>query len=299
MVQKFVEQVEAAKIPKQTPLFHAYNRDRYERQDLIKEIEQYTGRKLIVYVANLNHPQNSITREDIAPFTELVGTLGQGEDVDLMIQSPGGDPNAAETIINALVSKVRYLRIIVPQAAKSAATMMSLAADEILMSDTSELGPIDPQIPISTAYGYIYRPAQAFLNALKYIHDQHKESTALNPAYYPFLQGVDAALIDYCFKSIDHSKNLAIKWLSRSMCSGDNEKAISIAEKLVDTETYPNHGAVINHQEASRIGLNVNYLPYDNELWQLLWRLFIRYTVEMREKEWVKVFESNKTSVTI
>jgi hypothetical protein len=292
-------QTVASKIPTQTPLFHAVNRDRYERQNIIKEIEQYTGRRLIVYIANLTHPQNSITREDIAPFTELVGNIEPGENVDLMIQSPGGDPDAAETIVNALVSKVNHLRVIIPQAAKSAATMMSLAADEIVMSDTSELGPIDPQIPISTAYGFIYRPAQAFLNGLKFIEDEHKTVTALNPAYFPFLQGVDAALIDYCFKSIEHSKKLAIKWLSRSMCSGDQARAVAIAETLVSTEAYPSHGAVINHLEATSIGLNVNYMKYDEELWQMLWRLFVRYTVEIREKEWVKVFESNKTSVTM
>ncbi len=293
------EMISAPVLPKQTPLFHAVNRDRYERQDFIRQIESYTGRRLIIYISNLNHPQSSITREDIAPFSELVGSLKDGDNVDLMIQSPGGDPNAAETIINALSCKVGNLRIIVPQAAKSAATMMCLAADEILMSDTSELGPIDPQIPISTAYGFVYRPAQSFLNGLKYIEDQHQGQSSLNPAYYPFLQGVDAALIDWCFKSIEHSKKLAIKWLSRSMCSGDSAKAASIAESLVNIEEYPNHGSVINFKEAESLGLNVCYKPYDDELWQLLWRLYIRYTVEIREKEWVKIFESNNTSVTI
>lgn len=285
--------------PAQTPLFHSVNRDRYERQELIRSIESFTGRRLLVYISNLNHPQNSITREDIAPYSELVGSLNQGDSVDLIIQSPGGDPNAAETIVNSLLSKAGNLRVIVPQAAKSAATMMCLAADEILMSDTSELGPIDPQIPISTAYGYVYRPAQAFLNGLKYIEDAHTGQSALNPAYYPFLQGVDAALIDYCYKSIEHSKKLAVKWLTRSMCSGDTACANRIAESLVNIEEYPNHGSVINYSEAKTLGLNVVYASYDDELWQHLWRLYIRYIVEIREKEWVKVFESSSTSVTM
>lgn len=286
-------------LPVQTPLFHSVNRDRYDRQEIIRQIESYTGRRLLVYIANLNHPQSSITRDDIAPFTELVATLNPGDNVDLMIQSPGGDPDAAENIINALISKAGHIRMIIPQAAKSAATMMSLAADEILMSDTSELGPIDPQIPISTAYGYVYRPAQAFINGLKYIEDQHIGQASLNPAYFPFLQGVDAALIDWCFKSIEHSKKLAIKWLNRSMCSGDSDKAKAIAESLVNIEEYPSHGSVINFKEAEQLGLNVVYASYEDEQWQRLWRLFIRYTVEIREKEWVKVFESGYTSVTL
>lgn len=288
-----------SRIPSQTPLFHSVNRDRYDRQSMIQQIEEVTGRRLLVYISNLNHPQSSITREDIAPFSELVGSLEKDGEVDLMIQSPGGDPNAAETIINSLSAKTKHLRIIVPQAAKSAATMMCLAADEVMMSDTSELGPIDPQIPISTAYGYVYRPAQAFLNGLKRIEDEHFEKSALNPAYYPFLQGVDAALIDFCNKSIEHSKMLAIKWLTRSMCSGQSDKARTIAENLVNIEKYPNHGAVISYSEAQALGLNVDYKDYSDDLWQMLWRLYIRYTVEIREKEWVKVFESSNTSVTI
>lgn len=286
-------------LPNQTPLFHSINRDRYERQAFIREIEQATGRRLIVYISNLSHHQNAITREDIAPFSELVGSLEHGSDVDFMIQSPGGDPNAAETIVNTLLSKTRHLRIIVPQAAKSAATMISLAADEILMSDTSELGPIDPQIPLMTAYGPTMRPAQAFLNGLDRIKDEHLQQGRLNPAYMPFLQGVDAALIDFCHKSIAHSKRLALKWAGRSMFKDDETGARRVAEELTDIEKYPNHGAVINYQEAIELGLNARYLPYSDPIWQAMWRLYVRYQVEMREKALVKVFESSSASVLI
>lgn len=288
----------ANNFPPQTPLFYATHRDRYARQSQIEEIEQVTGRRLIIYLANLSHPLNSITRDDIAPFSELVSSLANDCDVDFMLESPGGDPNAAETIVNTLLSKAKNLRLIIPQAAKSAATMISLAADEILMSDTSELGPIDPQIPMLTNLGTVYRPAQAFLNGLEAIKKEHTSSQTLNPAYWPFLQGVDAALIDSCNKAIEHSKNLAIKWLSRSMCS-DLPKCQYIAKELTDIDKYPNHGAVINYSEAQTIGLKVTYMPPSNPVWELMWRLYIRYSVEMKEKTLVKVFESSKTSAMV
>ena len=97
-------------LPPQTPLFHAVNRDRYERQSIIRNIENHTGRRLIVYIANLTHPLNQITREDVPPFSELIASLENDCEVDLMIQSPGGDPNAAETLVNMLLSKSRHLR---------------------------------------------------------------------------------------------------------------------------------------------------------------------------------------------
>lgn len=286
-------------LPNQTPLFHAVNRDRYERQEFIRSIEGVTGRKLIVYVSNLSHPDNGITREDIAPFSELVSGLEPDCDVDLMIQSPGGDPNAAETLVYMLLSKAKHVRVIVPQAAKSAATLISLAADEIWMSDTSELGPVDPQVPILTSLGYQYRPAQAFLNGLKIILDEHSDGRPLNSGYLPFLQGVDAALIDTCEMAIRHTKDLAYKWLTRSMYAENSEKAMAIVEDLTNIDKYPSHGMVINYSEALKLGLNVLYQNSQDQVWQALWRLYVRYTVEMREKALVKAFESGKASVLL
>jgi hypothetical protein len=280
-------------LPKQTPLYHAVHRDRFDRQALIREIEKLTGRRILVYIANLNHPDSAITREDIPPFNELVAALEPDCNVDLIIESPGGDPNAAETLVHTLLSKTKHLRVVVPQAAKSAATLISLAADEILMSDTSELGPIDPQISIPTTFGYQYRPAQAFLNGLELIKKEHANGQPLNPAYLPFLQGVDAALIDFCYKSIEHSKRLAVKWLCRSMYKNDPKAAKRIAQELINIEKYPNHGSVINHVEAKAMGLNVVFKPFHDEVWQAMWRLYTKYLVYMREKAGVKIFESS------
>jgi hypothetical protein len=281
------------------PLYHVVNRDRYERQSLIARIESLTKRRLIVYVSNLNHPESSIFREDIAPFHELIVNLEPDSDVDFLIQSPGGDPNAAEIIVHTLLSKTRHLRVVVPQAAKSAATLISLAADEILMSNTSELGPIDPQITIPTAFGYVFRPAQAFLNGLELIKREHADGQPLNPAYYPFLKGVDAALIDYCYKSIEHSKRLAVKWLSRSMYKKNKKEAKRIAEELINIEKYPNHGQVINYQDAQKIGLKVVYMPYRDPVWQAMWSLYLHYIVAMRERMYVKMFESRDCSIVL
>lgn len=284
-------------MPKQSPLFHAIHRDRYERQALMKELEKITGRRILVYISNLTHPDSSITREDIAPFYEIVASLDDQSDVDLIIESPGGDPNAAETLVHTLLSKARHLRVVVPQAAKSAATLISLAADEILMSNTSELGPIDPQVSIPTVLGYQYRPAQAFLNGLEMIKKEHANGQPLNSAYLPFLQGVDAALIDFCHKSIEHSKRLAIKWLSRSMHKNNPLKAKRIAETLINIDKYPNHGSVISYEEAISMGLNIVYKSDVDEDWQIMWRLYTRYLVYMREKSAIKIFESSSASV--
>ena len=80
--------------------------------------------------------------EDVLQSTDLSNGLY------LMISSPGGDAVAAERIINICKahSATNEYKVIVPEKAKSAASMVCLGASEIMASATSELGPVDPQI---------------------------------------------------------------------------------------------------------------------------------------------------------
>ena len=78
-------------------------------------------------------------------------TLKPDDELVLMINSPGGDPLAAERIVNICrkhSAKDQYVAI-VPKMAKSAATVICMGSREILMGETSELGPIDPQVVMS------------------------------------------------------------------------------------------------------------------------------------------------------
>ena len=286
-------------IPKQSPLYHSLHKDRYARQQRIREIEQETGRTLIVYVANTAHPGGFINRDDILPFGDLL--IGkQNADLDLMLQSLGGDIDKAEKIVYMCRKQALSFRVIVPESAKSAATLIALAADSIVMGYTSELGPIDPQIVVTTPDGKtIIRPAQSFLDGLEEIKKQVQQEGGLSPVYYPLLQQLDPALIDYCNKAIARSKNFAKKWLKEYMCAGDEETAEQIASELADVKKYLSHGAVIDAEEARRIGLQVEYLEPDTPLWKALWQLYCDYEIEVRSKKLVKIFESADISLTL
>ena len=69
------------------------------------------------------------------------------EKILLIINSPGGDPLASEKIIKVLseYSENNYWAL-VPEIAKSAATVICLGASKIILTPTSELGPIDLQV---------------------------------------------------------------------------------------------------------------------------------------------------------
>ena len=66
--------------------------------------------------------------------------------LDLILHTPGGFPEAAESIVKYLRSKFSTnIRVIVPHLSMSAGTMIACAGKEIVMGKHSSLGPIDPQ----------------------------------------------------------------------------------------------------------------------------------------------------------
>ena len=283
-------------LPARTPLFNALQSERYGRRGDIEDIEDVTGRKLIVYFAK---PGAGIEQDDVLAFGDLLHDVS-GQNIDLLLQSPGGDIDVAEKLVSLTASRCPSFRVIVAQSAKSAATLMALASDEIVMGDTSELGPIDPQVTVTTAQGQrMARPASSFLDGLELIKRQvDDEGGELSPAFFPLLANLDPALLDYCQKAIERSQRFAEKWLLRSQCE-DEDKAAEIAKRLADTKQYLSHGAMIDYKEATALGLNVNYHEYDDELWQRIWRLYCKYEVNSTADGVGKVFESSIVSLSI
>ena len=123
---------------------------------MIRDIGAVTQRQLLVYWANQSGP---IDKRDVYGFGDLLQGRS-GADIDLLLQSPGGDIDIAEKLVYLCRARAKAFRMIVPESAKSAATLIALAGDVIVMSDTSELGPIDPQVIVTTADGNtLMRPA--------------------------------------------------------------------------------------------------------------------------------------------
>lgn len=66
--------------------------------------------------------------------------------LDLILHTPGGSIGATEAIVHYLRQMFGCnIRVIVPQIAMSAGTMIALASKEIILGKQSSLGPIDPQ----------------------------------------------------------------------------------------------------------------------------------------------------------
>jgi hypothetical protein len=119
-----------------------------------------------------SHPMPGMMPLD-APALEDCMRVCEGLTGDLMINSPGGDANAAEKLLK--MCRFRFTKkfnVIVPYA-KSAGTLVALGADRIFMSYLSELGPVDPQVQSRLPTGETHLvPARAYVRGVENIRDR-------------------------------------------------------------------------------------------------------------------------------
>src|SRR5581483_808407 len=124
------------------------------RRAKIDAVHKATGRHLVVYAAGFTNPLKaqiagnfmSIALQDKDGFDEVTRNLPRGSELDVLLHSPGGSAEATESIVALLRSRFSHIRFIIPSVAKSAATIMAMSGDELLMDERSELGPTDPQM---------------------------------------------------------------------------------------------------------------------------------------------------------
>jgi hypothetical protein len=258
-------------LPSQSPLFWVQQKDRYLRQVLIRDIEGLTGRRLLVYFANRFKPEAQIAAGDIPYIAELFGDVGTAP-VDLFLETSGGQTDATEAIVSLIQSTVKDLRVVVPNSAKSNGTVICLAGREIVMGPTSELGPIDPSIQGIPCTILAEDPIKA--------------------SNYPLHRmGV---------LGIAQTKKLAKSLLQSGMMAGIDETRIEqTVSALASRDVFFSHGSVIDHREAASLGLKVNFLDGDDEVWRRLWLLYCMYMYDVERNSFLKVFEGRARSTSL
>lgn len=248
------------------------------RRKYIRELSGHTRRNVILYATRwiqtgpIDPNLVSIVPEDVHGLMEVVHGLDYSIGLDLIMHSPGGSPDAAEAIVHYLREKFPHIRVIVPQAAMSAATMIACAADEIVMGAHSSLGPIDPQLIM----GQSIAPAQAILDQFERALKECADPKNLG-AWLPILQGIGPALLVQCKDAQDLAEGLAAEWLSRWMLKSDVEcvaKSKTIAKALADHTSFKSHGRSIHRGMARKLGLHVTNLEDDQRFQDLVLSVF-------------------------
>jgi hypothetical protein len=249
---------------------HQGNTFNFIRTKYLEQLSDYTGRNTIIYATRWTSgdaPPNlvSINDEDIHAFMEAIAGL-QGNSLDLIIHSGGGSAEATDALVSYLRLKFDDIRIIIPQAAMSAGTMLACAANVIVMGKQSSIGPIDPQFILQTSVGLQALPAHAIKEQFKMAQEDCRDNPKNLNSWLPMLSQYGPALLIRCQDQIDFGKELVENWLSTYMFSG--EETIlpkSIAEYLSNHSNFKTHGKHINIEKAIEIGLKIQQLEAEQE----------------------------------
>ena len=223
--------------------------------------------------------------------------MKSGRDIDLILHSGGGDVDAAEKLISMVRDKVKdgVLRVVVPHYAKSAATLMALGADSIVMSDSSELGPIDPQVRFPAGQGaWVYYSAFSYMKAYKRFTRELKSSPD-DPTARLMLDKFKPHEMVEVERILDGVRHMAEKLLQNGMMAG--QPVTAPVSKLMDINSWYTHGQVISAEDATSIGLTVIRMRPDNPVWASYWKLYCLQRLAIGDDK--KLFESDSVSLTI
>lgn len=283
--------------PTKTPMYQAMHAGRYQRQALIKSIQDSSDSRLLSFICG---SATSIDRADTVGFCEILHNVQLNENIDLMLHTAGGEIDAAEKLITMLHRRVGTgrLRVIVPDFAKSAGTLIALGASKIIMSDSSELGPIDPQIEFHDSNGHrVKHSAIAYLDAYR-SHSKALRDNPDDPVAATMLDKLDPTMVSKLESACQRARVFAEDQLKYYMFRDKPEGNWSdVAAKLIDTKRWLSHGQMIDSQAAQSLGLEIEYLDPNTNQWREYWQLYCQQRLAIRDQE--KLFESDYASLPI
>ena len=225
-------------------------------QSIIKQANKLLGGTLVTY---FNNPRGSVCHDDVLALFELLEKIGHQEKIYLFIKSSGGNGQASLRIVNLLRQYCKEVVAVIPLECASAATMITLGANEIQMGPMAYLTSVDTSLthslsPIDRDNDRVSVSLDELNRVVKLWQAQGSDKSE-NP-YQQLFQHVHPLVIG----AVDRAESLSIMLCKELLAYHieDEKEAENIAATL--NSKYPSHGYPILIEEAKRIGLKVNHL---------------------------------------
>lgn len=247
--------------------------------------------RLITYIARFGPEGCEIEERDITAIGSMLDSIRYIPNLLLMINSPGGSGETAEKIIEMCRKHCTdTFRVIVPNKAKSAATLIAFGADSIVMGYCSELGPIDPQFLITVGNVAHSVSALSVIQERDELVRNTQKCQAAGTDMTAYLaqlntSTMEPAWIRECERQVAFSMDFTEKWLSQHMLckmhpDWSTRKLKAVARQIANNFTSANkrwtHGRMIGPDECGKIGLKIEYLDASTALWANIFELYTR-----------------------
>lgn len=271
---------------------------RIKRVELIKKIQSRRNSKIVTLVTsdriNLSAPIHQMMNDFIYEQLMIIKKRGRKYDnIDLFIYSRGGDSDAPWSIVSTFreVFPEKYFNVLIPFRAHSAATMISLGADEIIMTEKAELGPVDitisssPLNPIhpvhKTPIDLSVEDVMGFIGLLEKLDCTRAEEKI--KAYEILSQHINPLAIGKVNRLLEQTKLVAGRMLSTRKNRLSNDQNDEIVRKL-GSEIYSHRHSILR-TEARQIGISYIKNAEEYKIAGLLWELYENYAEELKLKE--------------
>ncbi len=238
---------------KQPPVLFA------KTQAVIAQVSALVGGPLITY---WNNPRGSVCGNDVIALYEILERIGSHDTIYLFIKSDGGSGQVSLRFVNLLRQHCKKLVALVPLECASAATMITLGADEIRMGPTAYLTAVDTSLnhslsPLDRDNDRVSVSLDELNRVIRRWRAEQHDSTE-NP-YKNLFTYVHPLVIG----AVDRAESLSVM-LCRELLAyhiSDEERAHEIAATL--NSKYPSHSYPILLSEAMKIGLRAVPLAAD------------------------------------
>jgi hypothetical protein len=227
-------------------------------QEVLARIQRRLGGTLLTYWTS---PSGSVCDNDVMAMHEVLEATGPQDRLTLFVKSDGGSGMASLRMIHLLRRYTRRLTVAAPLNCASAATMLALGADTILM------GPLSYLTAVDTSLEHDLSPVDHTNNLVAVSNDEvdrvirlwketrGRDKDSVNP-YQELYKYLHPLVIG----ALDRASSLSLM-LCREILGyhlRDAKKADRISRRL--NSSYPAHQYPITSREARRIGLNVQQL---------------------------------------
>jgi len=257
--------------------------NRSERMELIREIQEKRDSKLIVYITGDRRNMETRIGMDVFPmFHKHLVSDEKPKRIDLFLYSTGGVTMAGYALVNLFREFSDEFNVIIPFKAHSTATLISLGANEIVMTKMGQLSPIDPSVdhPLAPIVQIPGQPGKlapvnvedvnAFFDLVREVGLSEEESR--RKAFELLASKVNPIVLGAIHRSREQIAFLASTLMRYHI---EDEERIKNTVDILTKQRF-SHNYIISRREAKEV-LNLNIIEPGKELTRLIIGLFNAY----------------------
>lgn len=269
------------------------------RRRYLRKVAKLTKRNVILYYSGWLQKADVFRQQqfdfmlndaDKNGLMAVIHEMDRTKGLDLILQTPGGDMAATESLIQYLRSMFgTNIRAFIPQIAMSGGTMIALAAREIVMGKHSNLGPIDPQIGGVAAHAI----KEEIERAIKEV----TTAPVTAPIWQIIVSKYGAAQFGESAKVIAWADQMCREWLRTGMFDGDAAAGATIDRimtELGDHAITKSHARHISVDQAAAMGLKVTRLEADQALQDAVLSVHHATIITLTMTPAIKIIENDR-----